>query len=215
MSCVQTLFHKKSRGSLRRKHTDEERSFAQHARTMSVWSQTTASSSSSTVSTGSHRTAASYDPLSLHPPMSLNASPKLVDFDEDVFPDVREQHDDSTEDMPEASPYSPLSEGSYYFNQDARRRTYVYDQQIQWPLKDWQAVPPGLADVDNVEGVKRQTTSRTVSSTSISSHRRPPKEAMNELDMFVKRGEWKRRGIVFGLGSDEEEDQMQHFELPG
>lgn len=111
------------------------------------------------------------------------------------------------QDSEYSSEYS--SEGEVYFNKDKRRKTYVYDQQLQWPLKDWQAVPPGLAGMSEDE-IQAHTASRTTAP----SQRRPQREDMSDLDMFVKRGAWKRRGIVFEPTTDIDFEQERHFELP-
>lgn len=198
-----TLFSKRSQNGLHRKVVaDEEHdSLHQHLRTMS-----TSSSVSRSSSTGSHTKATAYDPLALHPPLFLNTSPMISEYDEDTHDKV--EHEDNHSEIQDSG-YS--SEESVYYNQDKRRRTYVYDQQLQWPLKDWQTVPPGLANMSEDDFNSHMAPCTTSNS---SSQRRPSKEAMSESDMFVKRGDWKRRGIVFGLSSDAEDEQSQHFELP-
>jgi hypothetical protein len=209
MSCCQSLFHRQSKCSLRREAHAEEYGFHNHSRAMS-----TSSTVSRCSSTGSHTKATSYDPLSLHPPLCLNASP-IISEDDEIYAEVPRQEDrqylrppqTASNDSRSSSEYS--SEGEVYFNQDKRRRTYVYDQQVQWPLKDWQPVPPGLASMSEDE-----ITAHAATRTNATSQRRPPREDMSDLDMFVKRGAWKRRGIVFEPTSDIDYEQTQHFELP-
>ncbi|KAH8661931.1 hypothetical protein BX600DRAFT_465133 [Xylariales sp. PMI_506] len=156
--------------------------------------------------------SSSFNPLSLHPPLALNASPAISESSEDIHHGSSRygQFRHTTGGLHEYGSEQSPSSGNFYFNQDSRRRTYVYDQHLQWPLKDWQTVPPGLADMSEAE-VYRHTKPRTLSTPS---HRRPPREVTSDLDMFVKVGAWKRRGIVFELDSDSELDQVQHFELP-
>ncbi|KAK8008759.1 hypothetical protein PG991_011310 [Apiospora marii] len=179
-----SLSFKKSKGNMQNNHQVEQHNF--HTRSMS-----TSSTVSHASSTGSNVKADSYNPLSLHPPLSFNTSPVLPEFDDESKAHIE-------------------GSGEFYYNQDCRRKTYVYDQAMQWPLKDWQAVPPGLAQMDEQE-LAAQTTPRRLPNDQ----RRPPKDSnMSEMEMFVKRGEWKRKGIVFGLGSDHEDEQEEHFELP-
>ncbi|KAK8072293.1 hypothetical protein PG996_005641 [Apiospora saccharicola] len=157
---------KNSKGNMQISHPIEQHNNF-HARSMS-----TSSTVSHASSTGSIMKA-DFNPLSLHPPLAMNTSPVLPEFDAES----KAHHGGST---------------------------------VQWPLKDWQAVPPGLAKMDEQE-FAAQTTPRRLPNDQ----RRPPKDNnMSEMEMFVKRGEWKRKGIVFGLGSDYEDEQEQHFELP-
>lgn len=194
-----SLSFKKLKGNMQNNHQVEQHNF--HTRSMS-----TSSTVSHASSTGSNVKADSYNPLSLHPPLSFNTSPVLPEFDAESKAHL-ERSDNSTHLGPEDF---PTPTGDFYYNQDCRRKTYVYDQAVQWPLKDWQAVPPGLAKMDEQE-FAAQTTPRRLPNDQ----RRPPKDSnMSEMEMFVKRGEWKRKGIVFGLGSDYEDDQEEHFELP-
>lgn len=194
-----SMSFKKSKGNTQNNHQVEQHNF--HTRSMS-----TSSTVSHASSTGSNVKADSYNPLSLHPPLSFNTSPVLPEFDAESKAHI-EGPGNSTHLSPEDF---PTPTGEFYYNQDCRRKTYVYDQAVQWPLKDWQAVPPGLANVDEQE-IAAQTTTRKLPNDQ----RRPPKDSnMSEMEMFVKRGEWKRKGIVFGLGSDYEEEQEEHFELP-
>jgi hypothetical protein len=166
----------------------------------------TSSTISHASSTGSNVKANSYDPLSLHPPLSFNTSPVLPEFDTSS----KSHHEDSGNTTHLSPEDLPTPTENFYYNQDCRRKTYVYDQAVQWPLKDWQAVPPGLANMAEHE-FDAQTTPRKLPTDQ----RRPPKDSnLSEMDMFVKRGEWKRKGIVFGLGSDYEDEQEEHFELP-
>ena len=191
-----TFFHRKSSKASIPKVLDIEPQQAFHARSMSTSS--TSSTVSHTSSVGSSLKSMSFDPLSLHPPLSLNASPCIAREHQ-----IEEEHNAHTTNQ-EASG----EEGQFYYNKDNRRRTYVYDDAVQWPLKDWQAVPPAeLADLSSAQP-------ETPTTPAPASHRRPPKEGMSAMDMFVKRGDWKRRGIVFELDSDAEDEQEQHFELP-
>ncbi|KAK8122236.1 hypothetical protein PG984_010906 [Apiospora sp. TS-2023a] len=179
-----SLHIKKSKGNMQISHPIEQHNNF-HTRSMS-----TSSTVSHASSTGSNMKA-DFNPLSLHPPLAMNTSPVLPEFDAES----KAHHGGS---------------GDFYYNQDCRRKTYVYDQAVQWPLKDWQAVPPGLAKMDEQE-FAAQTTPRRLPNDQ----RRPPKDNnISEMEMFVKRGEWKRKGIVFGLGSDYEDEQEEHFELP-
>jgi hypothetical protein len=184
-----TFFHRKSSKASIPKVLDIEPQQTYHARSMSTSS--TSSTVSHTSSVGSSMKSMSFDPLSLHPPLSLNASPCIAREHQ-----IEEEHHDNTSHQ-EASG----GQEQFYYNKDSRRRTYVYDNEVQWPLKDWQSVP------SNVQ-------TETPTTPAPADHRRPPKEGMSAMDMFVKRGDWKRRGIVFELDSDAEDEQEQHFELP-
>ncbi|KAK6086069.1 hypothetical protein SCUP515_00429 [Seiridium cupressi] len=200
-----TLFHKKSKVSLRDKPITviiNDHGYVKHSRSMS----TTSSISTSSSTLSSQSKSRSYDPLSLHPPLSFNTSPVIQEDEEEEEEHQNHEHQ-SNADYDDLE--SPLE---YYFNQDKRRRTYVYDQNVQWPLKDWQSVPPGLATTDDNE-MRRHTVPRTDSSSSTLSQRRPLKETMSPLEAYVKRGEWKRRGIVFGLDETGEDEQTKHFEV--
>ncbi|KAI8957812.1 hypothetical protein F5Y11DRAFT_65571 [Daldinia sp. FL1419] len=201
------LFHKKSKSSLSgRKDSIDEHS-SSHAR---KWS------TSSTVSTASSSPDAKlFDPLSLHPPLSLNTSPNIIpEYDEARYEEEEERERRFLERTPQhpadhldnAAEYSPLKDRNCFFARPTGGRPYVYDQSVQWPLKDWQTIPPGLAGLDS--------SSADSSPTQHTSQRRRPTEWMNERDALFKRGDWKRRGIVFHLDSDEEQEQEQHFELP-
>ena len=191
-----SFFHRKSSKASIPKVLDIEPQQPYHARSMSTSS--TSSNVSHTSSVGSSLKSMSFDPLSLHPPLSLNASPCIAREHQ-----IEGEHSDNIS----AQGPSDDQEQSYH-NKDSRRRTYVYDNAIQWPLKDWQSVPPAeLSDQSNVQ-------TETLTTPALADHRRPPKEGMSAMDMFVKRGDWKRRGIVFELDSDAEDEQEQHFELP-
>jgi hypothetical protein len=191
-----TFFHRKSSKASIPKVLDIEPQQTYHARSMSTSS--TSSSVSHTSSVGSSLKSMSFDPLSLHPPLSLNASPCIAQEHQ-----IEEEHINNTTTQSPSDDQEP-----FYYNKDCRRRTSVYDNAIQWPLKDWQAVPPAeLADLSNAQTM-------TPTTPAPADQRRPPKEGMSAMDMFVKRGDWKRRGIVFELDSDAEDEQEQHFELP-
>ncbi|KAI1379981.1 hypothetical protein F4677DRAFT_300858 [Hypoxylon crocopeplum] len=203
-----TLFHKKSKSSLQgRKDSLEERAAAVHAR---KWS--TSSTVSQTSTTSSHDRL--YDPLSLHPPLSLNTSPHIIpEYDELKYQEDEEREQSffnqpryAGDHIQNSAEYSPVKG---HFSRPSLGKPYVYDQSIQWPLKDWQAIPPGLAELDS-----SANSSPAGSPTRPTNHRRRPTEWMNERDAMLKRGEWKRRGIVFHLDSENEEEQEQHFELP-
>lgn len=198
-----TLFTKKSKNSLRGKINAEDIGYPtnfKHTRSMS-----TTSTCSTSSSMASHSKPHSFDPLSCHPPLAFNTSPVIQEDEGEKQND--QGHHESGSDLDDLE--SPLD---YYFNQDRRRRTYVYEQEQQWPLKDWQTIPPGLAKLDD-QSHRRCTVPRTTSSSSTTSQRRPPQILMSPLDEFVKRGEWKRRGIVFGLDNDGEDEQTRHFEV--
>ncbi|OTA56854.1 hypothetical protein K449DRAFT_437700 [Hypoxylon sp. EC38] len=200
-----TLFHKKSKSSLQgRKDSLDEQTL--HTR---KWS--TSSTVSQTSSTASHDRL--YDPLSLHPPLSLNTSPHIIpEYNEAMYREDKERehryfnHTHHAEDrLQDSVEYSPVKG---HFSRPSGGRPYVYNQSLQWPLKDWQTIPPGLAELDST------TSSPAESPTRPTTIRRRPTDWMNDRDAVLKRGDWKRRGIVFQLDSDEEQEQEQHFELP-
>ncbi|ETS84312.1 hypothetical protein PFICI_02337 [Pestalotiopsis fici W106-1] len=208
------LFQKKSKLSLREKPITviiNEHGYPKHTRSMSTTS--TASTSSSTTSHG-HKLH-TYDPLSLHPPLSLNTSPVIdEEYDEERRQSAEQSQLQHQQHQQVCSSYDDLdSPLDYYFNSDDRRRSYIYDQQSQWPLKDWQTVPSAMDNSSDEEDVTRRAMPRTTSSSSTVSQRRPQKQFTGPLDEFVKRGEWKRRGIVFGMDAEAVEDESQHFEV--
>ncbi|KAI1080544.1 hypothetical protein F5B20DRAFT_103213 [Whalleya microplaca] len=201
-----TLFHKKSKNSLSSKKS-EERSL--HTR---KWST---SSTISRSSTGSHEKLASYDPLCLHPPLSINTSPHIIpEYDEDRYREEEEresrffnQTHHAVDHIQDSAEYSPIKGKNCFFARPVKGKPYVYDQNIQWPLKDWQTIPPGLAEMDEMDSSPEQSPqSPTLQRRSTG--------WMNDRNALIQRGEWKRRGIVFHLGSHEEEEQEQHYELP-
>ncbi|KAI1392545.1 uncharacterized protein F4822DRAFT_425749 [Hypoxylon trugodes] len=209
-----TLFHKKSKSSLRGGNYSFEDHASAHAR---KWSTSSTASHASSTASGHDRM---YDPLSLHPPLSLNTSPHIIpEYDE-----VRYQEDEEREHrffnqtrhvedhIQDSAAYSPVKGQNCYFQRPAGGRPYIYDQTVQWPLKDWQAIPPGLAELDS--SASSASSSSAGSPTRPTNHRRRPTEWMNDRDALLKRGDWKRRGIVFHLDSEEEQEQEQHFELP-
>jgi hypothetical protein len=166
-------------------------------------------------SIASHKSPGSFDPLRSHPPLLSNTSPRPIPEYEEVFePDTLERdeayrrltHKVYEDSSPEAS---PSKDGDSYLGR-SRRRTYVYDQTIQWPLKDWQTIPPGLADMQVHEA---DVAVRSAPKVPPTNHLRTPREE-TAIDMLVKRGDWKRRGIVFKLDEKQEDEQMQRFELP-
>ncbi|KAI2472303.1 hypothetical protein F4781DRAFT_384114 [Annulohypoxylon bovei var. microspora] len=199
-----SLFPKKSKSNLQSRKDSLDEQAAQHSR---KWS--TSSTASQASSTASHDRL--YDPLSLHPPLSLNTSPHMIpEYEEDAerehrFFDQTHHADDHLQDSAE---YSPIKGRNCYLRRPSEVRPYVYDQGEQWPLKDWQAIPPGLAELDS------SATSPVGSPTQSTNHRRRPTQWMHESDAMLKRGDWKRRGIVFHLDETDERDQEQHFELP-
>lgn len=230
-----TLFPRSSKGSLfRRAQADEQfdcpplpPTHGGHRRKVSL-----ASSLASTItrsSTESHRSkpggsggsSSSFGPLSCHPPLSINTSPH---FDEDrwcredteredrFFSPTAKRAQDHYQDTPELS---PVKGENCFFHRDNRRRiTYVYDQATQWPLKDWQTIPPGLADIDDLSSEPATPTTPRPPSCSHQRQRRPVEwMTQNPGSFFVKRGDWKRRGIVFHLDDDAEEEQEQHFPI--
>ncbi|KAI1158542.1 hypothetical protein F5B18DRAFT_640658 [Nemania serpens] len=203
------LFHKRSKRSLRKANCPEEPG---HAR---KWSSSSTISQTSSEGSHRHQAADRLNPLSLHPPLSLNTSPHIVpDYDivryrEDEDREVRffnqtRYAEDHIQDLAE---YSPVKGKNCYF-EGSTTKPYQYDQDSQWPLKDWQTIPPGLSEPSS-------TSSSTVSSpTQLDTPRRRNADWMNDTDVFVKRGPWKRQGIVFHLDQNDEEWQEQHFELP-
>ncbi|KAI1632348.1 hypothetical protein F4809DRAFT_653369 [Biscogniauxia mediterranea] len=213
------LFHKKSKSSLCSKksisssssssNSSEDRSFH-----MRKWSSSSSISQAS--SNGSHGKPACYDPLSLHPPLTLNTSPHIIpEHDVARYREDEERErrffnqtrhvEDHIQDMTE---YSPVK-GKNCCIERPKGRSYLYDQNSQWPLKDWQVVPPGLAQLDATS-----TAPQGLSPPPLT-HQRRNTDWMYESDVFVKRGAWKRRGIVFQLDSEDELLQELHFELPG
>ena len=74
-----TLFHKRSRSNLFCRR-DEGSSPRSHGRKVSLASSLASSISRS--STESHRKPGTFDPLSLHPPLAVNTSPHLDDYDD-------------------------------------------------------------------------------------------------------------------------------------
>ncbi|GAP93320.1 hypothetical protein SAMD00023353_11200210 [Rosellinia necatrix] len=203
-----SLFHKKSKGSFCKPHSPEEQT---HVR---KWS------SSSTISHASEddshrRRPDRFNPLSLHPPLSFNTSPHMPQYDiaryqedeerESRFFDQTRYADDHIQDMTE---YSPIKGKNCYFD-GSTARPYQYDQDSQWPLKDWQTIPPGLSEPSS-----SNSSSLASSPTQPDVPRRRNADWMDDTDVFIKRGAWKRQGIVFHLSEQDEQFQHQHFELP-
>lgn len=220
-----TLFHKRSTCNMFGGQRDEGSPPRSHGRKVSLASSLASSTSRS--SSESHRKPGSFDPLSLHPPLALNASPH---FDEERYRDDAEREDrffdrrasPRSEGHVQYSPESsPVKGENPYLRQgegSARRISYFYDRAAQWPLKDWQTVPPGLADVDEL-GEPITVTPLAPRPVHPERRRRPTggespgSESEDPAAFFVRRGDWKRRGIVFHLGSDAEEEQERHFEI--
>jgi hypothetical protein len=170
---------------------------------------------SRTSSIASHKSPGSFDPLRSHPPLLSSSSPRPIPEYEEVFEQDNSERDEAYRRLThgayeDSSPESSPSKDADSYLGRSRRRTYVYDQTIQWPLKDWQTIPPGLA---NMEVHEADVAVRSASKVPPTNHLRTPQE-MSDMDMLVKRGDWKRRGIVFKLDENDEEQQMQHFELP-
>ncbi|KAI0204131.1 hypothetical protein F4808DRAFT_369794 [Astrocystis sublimbata] len=175
-------------------------------------------SSSSTISNTSsdcsQRKFDRFNPLSLHPPLNFNSSPHVPEYDMARYQEDEEREsrffnqtryaEDHIQDLAE---YSPIKGKNCYF-EGPKARPYQYDQESQWPLKDWQAIPPGLADIDS------SNCSPTSSPSQPNFPRRRNADWMNDTDVFVKRGAWKRQGIVFHLDEQDEDLLQQHFELP-
>ncbi|KAI0857811.1 hypothetical protein F4860DRAFT_517500 [Xylaria cubensis] len=176
------------------------------------WS--TSSTISHSSSEGSPRRIGGFNPLSLHPPLSFNTSPHVPEYDmaryqedeerEDRFFNQTRYAEDHIQDLAE---YSPVKGKNCYF-EGPKTRPYQYDQDSQWPLKDWQTIPPGFSEPDS------PSSSTASSPTRLDTPRRRNVDWMNDRDVFVKRGTWKRQGIVFHLEDKYEEWQEQHFELP-
>ncbi|KAI1272706.1 hypothetical protein F5Y07DRAFT_288226 [Xylaria sp. FL0933] len=203
-----SFFHKKSKNSFSKPTNPEEQT---HIR---KWSCSSTVSHASSEASYRHKPDG-FNPLSLHPPLNLNTSPHIVpEYDivryredeerESRFFNQTRYAQDHIQDLAE---YSPVKGHNCYF-EGPRTRSYHYDQDSQWPLKDWQAIPPGLSEPGS-------SSSSTVSSpTRPDVPRRRNADWMDDSDVFVKRGEWKRRGIVFHLDERDEEWQERHFELP-
>lgn len=179
----------------------EEQALQTQAR---LYSMASSNSRSSSESDHSSR-APSFNPLQSHPPLQINASPitetKFMDINETRTQQSSRQeidefaiHEDET-----SSESRPTS---------SRRITYIYDQGAQWPLKDWQTIPPGFA------GVQEPSDFTTALRPTPANHMRRPTECRNESERFVKRGSWKRRGIIFHSDSSSDDESVEHFELP-
>lgn len=186
-----SLFHKKSKSNLRSKVViSEPFNFVHHNRTMST---------SSTSSTGSSTTKVrSYDPLSSHPALSLNAGPVAVG--------ERAQHEAQSHQQHA----SMASRDSDFYNREVR--PYAYEQDAQWPLKDWQAAPPALTNATEDDAHHNQPSSDDSLSSSPNQNR--PARDESPADSYVRRGDWKRRGIIFGLDQANTMEQMRQYENP-
>jgi hypothetical protein len=198
-----SLFHKKSKSSLvirRILAESDDEDLQQRVRAMS-----TSSTSSQCSSSGSTKST-SYNPLSLHPPLCLNTSP--VDSDEEDTQQAQENTNYDSQNTDDDT----AEEVKVHYTKSSRRRTHVYGQQVQWPLKDFQAIPKGLTDMSEGDFEAYSTPHAAPSTTH---QRRPSRdEGSSDMESFVKRGSWKRRGIVFELDSNSEREQTQHFEFP-
>jgi hypothetical protein len=203
-----SLFHKKSKNSLCKSCTSEEQT---HVRKWSSSSTISQASSEATLRSRVNR----FNPLSLHPPLSLNISPRITP----EYDMVRYQEEDEREarffnqthyaedHIQDLTEYSPIKGKNCYFEGPATR-PYQYNQEAQWPLKDWQTIPPGLSEPSSAD------SSAASSPTQPNIPRRRNADWMDDANVFVKRGAWKRQGIVFHLDQDDEAWQEQHFELP-
>lgn len=185
----------------------EEQPLNTRARLHSMTSTSSRSSSDSDDSSRSH----SFNPLQSHPPLQINASPIAeASYSGSMTQETERQHSrngpPSNMQFVEFSVFDDDSDDESTC--DSRRATYVYDQGSQWPLKDWQTILPGLARAQESSEFSTPLSPRPAS------HQRRPTEWMNEPDRFVKRGSWKRRGIIFGSDAASEEETQRHFELP-
>ncbi|KAI3330630.1 hypothetical protein F4824DRAFT_331946 [Ustulina deusta] len=205
-----SFFHKKSKNSFCKPSNPEEQTHT-HTR---KWSLSSTISQASSEASHRHR-ADNFNPLSLHPPLSLNTSPRVIpEYDmvryredeerESRFFNQTRYAEDHIQDQAE---YSPIKGKNCYF-EGSETRPYQYDQDSQWPLKDWQAIPPGLSEPSS------SNSSTVPSPTRPDVPRRRNADWMDDNDVFIKRGSWKRRGIVFHLDHKDEEWQDKHFELP-
>jgi hypothetical protein len=208
-----SLFHRKSIRSFTKPSSPEEQ---RHIRKWS--SSSTISGTSSEDSSHRPKTADRYNPLSLHPPLSLNTSPHIVpEYDMRRYQEDEEREsrffnqthhaEDHIQDLAE---YSPIK-GTNCFFEGSTAKPYHYDQDSQWPLKDWQTIPP--CPSGSTSGTDSSSSSTTSSPTTPDIPRRRNAEWVDDNDVF-KRGAWKRRGVVFHLDKEDEELQEQHFELP-
>ncbi|RWA13102.1 hypothetical protein EKO27_g1983 [Xylaria grammica] len=203
-----SFFHKKPKNSFCKPSNPEEQT---HIR---KWSSSSTISHASSES--SHRQRSdSYNPLSLHPPLSLNTSPHvipeydMVRYKEDEERETRffNQTRYAADHIQDLAEYSPVKGKNCYF-EGSKARPYQYDQDSQWPLKDWQTIPPGLSEPSS------SSSSTASSPTRLDTPRRRNTDWIDDTDAFVKRGAWKRQGIVFHLDERDEDWQEQHFELP-
>ncbi|KAI2632822.1 hypothetical protein GGS21DRAFT_143913 [Xylaria nigripes] len=190
-----SLFHKKSKSSLRSTETEDRKS---------IRKQSICSISAS--ETSRRHKLDSLNPLSLHPPLSLNASPQATEYDlaryeEDEERETRffRQTQYANDHIQGLSEFSPIKGENCYFD-GARTRHYAEEE--EWPLKN------------NWSGTSSLASSATASPTEAAIPKRRNADWANDRDVFIKRGAWKRQGIVFGLQEKDEEWQEQHFELP-
>ncbi|KAI0019100.1 hypothetical protein F4780DRAFT_467337 [Xylariomycetidae sp. FL0641] len=203
------LFHKKSKSSLFSKPSSGEEG-GSHGRKWSLSSNASRSSSESS--------QVRYNPLSLHPPLSLNTSPKLTEHDMARYEEDEDRENrffnqtrHANDHIQELAEYSPVKGKNCYFERP-QGGLYTHDQSSQWPLKDW-PIPPGLAKQD-VPSTETSPFTHPVRPSRPSGHQRRNTDWMDDNDVFVKRGDWKRRGIVFHLDPQDADLQEQHFELP-
>ncbi|KAJ1335967.1 hypothetical protein MN608_02712 [Microdochium nivale] len=169
----------------------------------------TSNSSRSSSESDDSSSARSFNPLQSHPPLQINASPIAeTRYTGAMSQDGQRQQsrDGPSSNMQFVSVFDDDSDDESTCT--SRRTTYVYDQGLQWPLKDWQTIPPGLARAQESSEFSTPLSPRPAA------HQRRPTEWMNEPDRFVKRGSWKRRGIIFGSDAASEEEAQRHFELP-
>ncbi|KAH7037290.1 uncharacterized protein B0I36DRAFT_313700 [Microdochium trichocladiopsis] len=180
----------------------EEQALRTHARLYSMTSSNSRSSSESDDSSRAH----SFNPLQSHPPLQINASPII---------ETRFMGNDDRGEFHQAQ--SKINEEFAILDEDdlddsrpssSRRMTYVYDEGSQWPLKDWQTIPPGLADPQESSEFATALRPRPAN------HQRRPTEWRDDPDLFIKRGSWKRRGIIFNPDVPSDDENVEHFELP-
>ncbi|KAI1825009.1 hypothetical protein F4861DRAFT_538462 [Xylaria intraflava] len=202
-----SLFHKKSKASLKSNDSEDQKH-------ISKWSSS--SSSISLVSTTSRRQKMDrFNPLSLHPPLSLNTSPHILpEFDMARYQEDEEREsrffnqthyaEDHIQDLTD---YSPVKGENCYF-EGAKTRPYLHARDSEWPLKNWQIISPDLTPPSSA-GASEASSPRQPTAP-----RRRNADWMDDKNVFIKRGAWKRQGIVFGLHEEDEEWQEQHFDLP-
>jgi hypothetical protein len=195
-----------------------------HVRSLSESSASSRASSDSQDSTISSCKVQPFSPLFSHPPLSLNASPSLPDDQEVAWRQGvgRESSRIPDEEPVSSAPAYTHTKSHSYSGRNPSEREYFYDQGAQWPLKDWQTIPPGLVEASYFDLMGSSSSSEDeVIATPLrprpAKHQRAMTEPTLELvesDLVVKRGAWKRRGIVFQMDPEAAADEERHFELP-